>query len=185
MSTPTRTFKPPPTNKSSALANPAAITERRIIGIDPGSVRTGFGVIALDGKTPRYIASGVIQAGTGAFAGRLWTIFQGIQEVVALHQPNESAIEEVFVNRNVQSALKLGQARGAAICALASSTLEVHEYSARAVKQALVGRGGADKTQVSYMVRAILGLKGALAEDASDALAIALAHTQHHRSLTS
>jgi len=156
-------------------------TARRVIGIDPGSVKTGFGVIEVTGSEAVYIASGVIQAGTGAFAARLHTIFMGISAVISEHKATESAIEEVFVNRNVQSALKLGQARGAAICACAGGELAVHEYSARAVKQALVGRGGADKSQVGYMVRAMLGLQGTLREDAADALAVALAHTQHDR----
>ncbi|MDR9413350.1 MAG: crossover junction endodeoxyribonuclease RuvC [Spiribacter sp.] len=156
-------------------------TARRILGIDPGSVKTGFGVIEVTGSQAIYVASGVIQAGTGAFAARLHTIFTGLTAVIAEHEATESAVEEVFVNRNVQSALKLGQARGAAICACAGGGLAVHEYSARAVKQALVGRGGADKSQVGYMVRATLGLQGTLREDAADALAVALAHTQHDR----
>jgi len=155
--------------------------ERRILGIDPGSVRTGFGIVAVDGARSRYIASGVIQAGRGAFAERLHTIHSAITEVIARHAVTETAVEEVFVNRNVQSALKLGQARGAAICACAGAGLSVDEYSARAVKQALVGRGGADKTQVGYMVRTILGLRGELREDAADALAVALSHAQHDR----
>ncbi|MEX0386684.1 crossover junction endodeoxyribonuclease RuvC [Spiribacter sp. 221] len=160
---------------------PGAGAERRILGVDPGSVRTGFGIVAVNGGETRYIASGVIQAGTGAFAERLHIIFRGLAEVIAEHAPGESAVEEVFVNRNVQSALKLGQARGAAICACASAGLTVHEYSARAVKQALVGRGGADKDQVGYMVRAILAIKGAVREDAADALAVALTHIQQDR----
>ncbi|KAF0279832.1 crossover junction endodeoxyribonuclease RuvC [Spiribacter aquaticus] len=159
----------------------AAGGERRILGIDPGSVRTGFGIVAVDGARSRYIASGVIQAGSGAFAERLHTIFAGLTEVIAEHAATESAIEEVFVNRNIQSALKLGQARGAAICACAGAGLSVAEYSARAIKQALVGRGGAEKTQVGYMVRTVLGLQGELREDAADALAVALSHAQHDR----
>lgn len=159
----------------------AMADERRVLGIDPGSVRTGFGIIAVDGVRSRYVASGVIQAGRGAFAERLHTIFTSLAAVIAEHGPTESAVEEVFVNRNVQSALKLGQARGAAICACASAGLAVDEYSARAVKQALVGRGGADKDQVGYMVRTILTLKGDLREDAADALAVALTHVQHDR----
>ena len=158
-----------------------AMAPRRILGIDPGSVRTGFGVIELNGSATRYLASGVIQAGRGPFAERLHTIFTGLARVIDEHAPGESAIEEVFVNRNAQSALKLGQARGAAICACAGAGLAVHEYTPRAVKQALVGRGGAEKDQVGYMVRAVLGLQGALREDAADALAVALAHTQHER----
>ncbi len=154
---------------------------RRVLGIDPGSVRTGFGVIEVTGSRSSYVASGVIQTGKGSFAQRLHIIYTGIAEVIRAHQVSESAIEEVFVSRNIQSALKLGQARGAAICACAGDDLAVHEYSARAIKQALVGSGGADKDQVSYMVRAILSLQGVLREDAADALAVALAHTQHDR----
>lgn len=162
----------------------AGAGERRVLGIDPGSVRTGFGIIAVDGARSHYVASGVIQAGRGAFAERLHTIFTGLATVIAEHAPTESAVEEVFVNRNVQSALKLGQARGAAICACASAGLAVEEYSARAIKQALVGRGGADKDQVGYMVRTILALRGNLREDAADALAVALTHAQHNRFAT-
>lgn len=154
---------------------------RRVLGIDPGSVKTGFGVIEVSGANARYVTSGVIQAGSGPFAERLHTIFKAIVEVIAEHGAIEAAIEEVFVNRNVQSALKLGQGRGAAMCACASAGLAVSEYTPRAVKQALVGRGGAEKDQVGYMVRAILGLKGELKEDAADALAVALTHIQQDR----
>jgi crossover junction endodeoxyribonuclease RuvC len=159
----------------------AAVGGRRILGIDPGSVRTGFGVIEVSASQSKYVASGVIQAGKGSFAERLHTIYTGLGEVITEYAITESAIEAVFVSRNVQSALKLGQARGAAICACAGAALAVHEYSARAIKQALVGRGGADKDQINYMVRATLSLQGVLREDAADALAVALAHTQHDR----
>lgn len=154
---------------------------RRILGIDPGSRRTGFGVVELAAGRSRYVASGVIQAGDGDFPGRLRTIFEGLAAVIGEHRAAEAAIEQVFVNRNADSALKLGQARGAAICACASRDLAVSEYGPRAVKQALVGGGGADKRQVAYMVRMILGLEGRLQEDAADALAIALCHAQHDR----
>lgn len=174
-------MSPTPANARSLAGISDAPTGRRVLGIDPGSVRTGFAVIEIDGAQTRYIASGVIRAGHGAFAERLHTIFTGLNAVIAEHHPGESAVEEVFVNRNVQSALKLGQARGAAICACAGAGLAVHEYTPRAVKQALVGRGGAEKGQVGYMVRAILGLQGRLQEDAADALAVALAHVQHDR----
>mgnify|MGYP000547623630 CR=1 FL=1 len=154
---------------------------RRVLGIDPGSVKTGFGVIELQGSAARYVTSGVIQAGDGPFAERLHTIFRSIGAVIDEHGPGEAAIEEVFINRNAQSALKLGQGRGAAMCACASAGLDVAEYTPRAVKQALVGRGGAEKDQVGYMVRAILGLQGSLREDAADALAVALTHVQQDR----
>ena len=154
---------------------------RRVLGIDPGSVKTGFGVIEVDGTATQYRASGVIQTGNGPFAERLHNIYSAIRQIIAEHSVSEAAIEEVFMNRNAQSALKLGQGRGAAMCACASAGLSVHEYTPRAVKQALVGRGGAEKDQVGYMVRAILGLKGALKEDAADALAVALTHIQQDR----
>lgn len=154
---------------------------RHVLGIDPGSIKTGYGVIAIGRGDPQHIASGVIQTGGGSFAERLLVIFDGIEAVIGTHTATEAAIEEVFVNRNVQSALKLGQARGAAICACARHKLAVHEYTPRLIKQALVGGGGADKQQVSYMVRAILKIQQPLAEDASDALAVALAHVQHDR----
>ncbi len=169
--------------KTTGPGGPVTATAgaRRILGIDPGSVRTGYGVIELDGTATRHVTSGVIPAGSGPFAERLHTIFAALERIIADYAPGESAIEEVFVNRNVQSALKLGQARGAAMCACAGAGLAVHEYTPRAVKQALVGRGGAEKDQVGYMVRAILALDSAPAEDAADALAVALAHTQHDR----
>ncbi len=154
---------------------------RRVLGIDPGSVKTGFGVIEVNGANAQYISSGVIQAGSGPFAERLHNIYQAIVEVITQHGIMEAAIEEVFLNRNAQSALKLGQGRGAAMCACAGAGLAVSEYTPRAVKQALVGRGGAEKDQVGYMVRAILGLKGDIKEDAADALAVALTHVQQDR----
>lgn len=154
---------------------------RHVLGIDPGSVKTGYGVIAVGQGDPQHVASGVIQTGSGSFPERLLVIFDEIEAVIGTHAATEAAIEEVFVSRNVQSALKLGHARGAAICACARHALAVHEYTPRLIKQALVGGGGADKQQVAYMVRAILKLQQPLAEDASDALAVALAHVQHDR----
>jgi len=159
----------------------AATAVRRILGVDPGSQRTGFGVIELAGGRTRYVASGVIRAGRGDFPGRLRIIFEGLVALIGEHGTGEAAIEQVFVNRNAGSALKLGQARGAAICACASRGLAVSEYGARAVKQALVGGGAADKRQVAYMVGVVLGLDGDLQEDAADALAVALCHAQHDR----
>lgn len=150
----------------------------RILGIDPGSRITGFGVIEAEGGRSRYIASGTIHAEGRAFPLRLRHIFEQVSEVVANYRPDALAIEEVFVHRNVDSALKLGQARGAAICACITRDLEVAEYSPREVKLAVVGTGAASKEQVQFMVRALLSLQGRLALDASDALAVALCHGQ-------
>ncbi len=154
----------------------------RILGIDPGSRITGFGCIESNGAVSRYVASGCIHTGDAELPPRLRTIFNGVRQLVDRHDPQEVAIERVFVHRNADSALKLGQARSAAICATFAPGVAVHEYAARAVKQAVVGRGGADKTQVQHMVRALLRLSGPLAPDEADALAVALCHA-HSRPL--
>ena len=153
----------------------------RILGIDPGSRITGFGVIeeCSDGRS-RYIASGSIQTGSKPFPQRLRTIFEGVRSVMEQYRPDEMVIEEVFMHNNAASALKLGQARGAAICAVLSETIEIYEYSPREIKQAVVGRGGAEKEQVRYMVKIVLGIDGDLQIDASDALGVALCRL-HHR----
>lgn len=150
----------------------------RILGVDPGSRFTGVGVIEVHGERVRAVHHTVIRAGTGDFPERLGIIFNGIRDLAAAHRPAFAAVETVFVSRNPSSAIKLGQARGAAVCALIDAGVEVAEYAPRAVKQALVGRGGADKVQVQHMVRVLLGLDEAPAEDAADALAVALCH--HH-----
>lgn len=126
----------------------------------------------------RYVASGCIRVQSDNFPERLKRIFDGISEIIALYQPQEMAIEQVFMHKNADSALKLGQARGAAICATLNQHLPVHEYAARQVKQALVGKGNADKQQVQYMVKLLLAIQGDMQIDASDALAISLCH--HH-----
>lgn len=151
----------------------------RILGIDPGSRITGFGVIEQAGTRSVYVASGCIRAGEGEFVQRLQIIFQGLREVVSLYQPQQVAIERVFMARNADSALKLGQARGAALCAVLEEGLPVSEYSATAIKQAVVGRGRADKGQVQHMVQALLKLPASPQADAADALAAALCHVQH------
>lgn len=151
----------------------------RILGIDPGSRITGFGVVETSGTGARYLASGTIRTQETDFPRRLGVIFEQVAEVVAMHRPDVLAIEEVFVHRNVDSALKLGQARGAAICACVTRGLPVAEYAPRAIKLAVVGSGGASKEQVQFMVRALLSLQGNLQIDASDALAVALCHSQH------
>jgi crossover junction endodeoxyribonuclease RuvC len=153
---------------------------RRVLGIDPGSRVTGYGVVDSDGRASRHIASGCIRTGDGELAARLGEIFAGINAVLQSTQPHEVAVEQVFMARNAASALILGHARGAAVTAAVSSGRPVFEYSPRSIKQALVGSGGADKQQVQHMVRVILSLEGRLALDASDALAVALCHAHTH-----
>lgn len=151
-----------------------------ILGIDPGSRITGFGVINAVGTRTDYVASGCIRIRGDDLPARLNQVFAGVCEVIATYSPQEMAIEQVFMARNADSALKLGQARGVAIVAGAQASLPVFEYAARSVKQAVVGKGGADKVQVQHMVAHILKLPGLPQADAADALAIALchAHTQ-------
>lgn len=151
----------------------------RILGIDPGSLVTGFGVIDVTAQGARYVASGNIRTGRGEMAGRLRQIFENVLELVERHVPDEVAIERVFMHANPDSALKLGQARGAALCGATGRGASVHEYSAREVKLAVTGTGAADKAQVQHMVKALLGLEGRLAADAADALAIAICHANH------
>ncbi|MEW7979183.1 MAG: crossover junction endodeoxyribonuclease RuvC [Candidatus Sedimenticola endophacoides] len=154
---------------------------RLILGIDPGSVVTGYGIIESNGIRSSHVASGTIRVAGEEFPRRLGDIFTRIGEVVERYRPVEMAIEQVFVNKNVQSALKLGQARGAAICACVVAGLPVAEYTPRMIKQAVVGHGNAGKEQVQQMVRHLLKLEHQLAADESDALAVALGHA-HTRS---
>lgn len=149
---------------------------RRIIGIDPGSVVTGYGIIDSGANQVKHVASGCLKIKHDDFPMRLRAIFEGLGAVIEEHRPEEMAVEQVFVNKNVSSALKLGQARGAAICAGAAHDLPVGEYTPASVKQAIVGRGRADKQQVQYMVKVLLNIKDDLQEDAADALAVALCH---------
>ena len=153
----------------------------RILGIDPGSRLTGYGVLQVDGSSIKYLASGCIRPGVGPFVERLADIYRGVEEIIATHGPAELAIEEVFLARNPASALKLGQARGVAIAAAVAQGLDVHEYAARKVKQTLVGTGRASKEQVQHMVRVLLGLPAAPGADAADALAIAICHVNTSR----
>lgn len=150
-----------------------------IIGIDPGSRRTGYGVIRLEGNRHIYVTSGHLDVSMYDFNDRLRNIYLGIQKVLTLYKPEEAAIEQVFMHENPGSALKLGQARGAAIVAL---DMPISEYSARQVKQSVVGKGAAKKEQVQFMVQRLLNISGALQADAADALAIALCHA-HARNL--
>jgi len=148
-----------------------------ILGIDPGSRLTGFGVIESQGQKLRYITSGCIRIDTSAdLAYRLKQIFSCVSELLEQHQPSQFAIEQVFMGKNADSALKLGQARGSAIVAAANYEIPVYEYAARAVKQAVVGNGSADKSQVQHMVQVLLSLPGQPQADAADALAIAITH---------
>ena len=148
----------------------------RILGIDPGSRLTGFGVIDETATGYQYIASGCLRIKGDDFPIRLKQIFAGISDIVEQNQPTEMAIEQVFMHKNADSALKLGQARGAAICAVQLFDIPVFEYAARQVKQAVVGKGSADKLQVQQMVKILLGITGELQIDASDALGISLCH---------
>ncbi|MCW5586218.1 MAG: crossover junction endodeoxyribonuclease RuvC [Chromatiales bacterium] len=152
----------------------------RVLGIDPGSRVTGYGVIETDGVRSRYLASGCIRTAAGDFPARLGEIFHGVREVLVEWRPQQVAVEQVFVSRNAASALKLGQARGAAISAVVTLDLQVFEYTPAAVKQGLVGNGRAEKEQVQHMVRVILGMQGKMALDESDALAVALCHAHSH-----
>ncbi len=152
----------------------------RVLGIDPGSRRTGFGVIDCDGNDHTHIAHGCIAAEGDAIAARLRMIFDGIQCLIAEYRPDEVAIERVFVNRNVDSAMKLGQARGAALCAVPLGTA-VFEYAPRAIKLAVVGAGGAEKSQVAHMMKVLLQLAVVPGPDAGDALAVALCHANSRR----
>lgn len=154
-----------------------------VLGIDPGSRVTGYGLIDVQGNRLSYVDSGCIRTEGGALPARLKKIFDGLSRLVETHRPTQVAIEEIFVGRNAASALKLGQARGTAMAACLQSKLEVSEYSARQVKQAVVGTGAAQKGQVQHMVKALLGISGTLAEDAADALAVAICHANTQKSL--
>jgi len=163
--------------------SPAArATPVRILGIDPGSRATGFGVVELSGSRNRHIAHGVIRCADGPLPDRLRQLFRELSAVVAEHRPGEVAIEQVFVQKNVASALILGQARGAAICAVAEQGLPLHEYAPSSIKQAIAGSGRAEKAQVQRMVQVLLALERIPATDAADALACALCHA-HSRTV--
>lgn len=153
-----------------------------ILGIDPGSCITGYGIIRLHGAQLNYLDSGCIKLTNTAFSDRLEKIFTGLQSVVAEYKPDEVAIEQVFMHINPNAALKLGQARGAALTAAAVSKLTVSEYSARQVKQSVVGYGAANKQQIQHMVRLLLNLDRSPQVDAADALAIAICHAQVRQS---
>ena len=169
-----RAFEP------AAVAPLATAVNVRILGLDPGSRRTGFGMIECRGSELALLGHGCLNVAGAAPAERLRRIFEGLQRLVAEHRPAEVAVERVFVDRNVASALKLGQARGAALCAIPAG-VPVFEYAPRAVKLAVVGSGSAEKFQVAHMIRALLGLTERLGADAADALAVAVCHAHARR----
>ena len=154
----------------------------RILGLDPGLRRTGWGVVAIDGARLAHLAHGVVAAPESApLAERLLAIHVGVVEVIARWSPDEAAIEETFMTANGASTLKLGHARAAAMLAPAAAGLLVAEYAATVVKKALVGTGGADKSQVAFMVARLLPTAGAPVADAADALAVAICHAHARR----
>ncbi len=148
-----------------------------ILGIDPGSRITGYGIIKSEKQKISYIDSGCIRTSDGALSPRLLEIFDGICQLMDQYEPDEVAIEEVFMHQNAQAALKLGHARGVAMVAAASHRISVSEYSARAIKQSVVGYGAAEKIQVKHMVMQFLMLEHSPQNDAADALAIAICHS--------
>jgi crossover junction endodeoxyribonuclease RuvC len=154
----------------------------RILGLDPGLRRTGWGVVACQGSRLSHVAHGVIAPDQdGDFAARLLHLFEAICEIVRLHAPDEAAVEETFVSVNASSTLKLGHARAAALIAPARAGLPVAEYAAKEVKKAVVGTGSADKAQIAFMVARLLPTAGSPTADAADALAVAIAHAHARR----
>lgn len=172
-----RVAEPRPPGVPAANAPPLDV---RILGLDPGSRRTGFGVIECRGADYKHVAHGCIAVAGLELAERLRRIFEALTILISEHGPGEIAVERVFVNRNVESALKLGQARGAALCAIPEG-VPVFEYAPRAIKLALVGSGAAQKSQVGHMIKTLLQLNEKLSPDASDALAIAVCHAHTRR----
>ncbi len=175
-----RSFRPDMANTARVAATPAC----RILGLDPGSLRTGFGLIDCSAGGERHLASGCIAVGGADLVVRLRRIFEAVAALVDEHRPDEIAIERVFVHRNPDSALKLGQARGAALCAAVAHGAAAHEYAPRAIKLAVSGYGAAEKDQVAQMVSILLQLKKRPGTDEADALAVALCHAQTRRLAT-
>jgi crossover junction endodeoxyribonuclease RuvC len=151
-----------------------------ILGIDPGSRITGFGLIDNQANRIDYIDSGNIKVSGDSLPQRLGFIFAAVDEVIRQHRPEQMSIENVFMARNADSALKLGQARGAAICAAHQAGLEIAEYAPREIKQAIVGSGAGSKEQVQHMVKRLLGIRQKLQADEADGLAIAICHAQFY-----
>jgi crossover junction endodeoxyribonuclease RuvC len=153
----------------------------RILGLDPGSQRTGYAIVETQATRIAYVVSGAIRTRGESLAERLQEIFVGVEALASEFRPDEVAIERVFMHRNADSALKLGQARGAALSATFAMRPRVFEYAPREVKLAVVGTGGAQKEQVQLMVKRLLNIAGPLTEDAADALAIAMCHAHSRR----
>ena len=154
----------------------------RILGLDPGLRRTGWGVVTIEGARLTHVAHGIIAPkDTLPFAERLLILFDAIAAVIERHAPDEAAVEETFMNTNAQSALKLGHARACCLIAPARAGLPVAEYAAKVVKKAVVGTGAADKDQVGFMIRRLLPTAGPTTSDAADALAVAIAHAHARR----
>ena len=176
-----RRFDP---SRAAVVAPPTAVAAGagpvRILGLDPGSRRTGFGLLDVRGPDCLHVAHGCVQPLGESLASRLRSIFEAVQALVAEHRPDEIAVERVFVSRNVDSAMKLGQARGAALSAVPHGTA-VFEYAPREIKLAVVGSGGAEKEQVAHMIRALLSLSARPQSDAADALAVAMCHAHSRR----
>jgi crossover junction endodeoxyribonuclease RuvC len=175
-----RSFDPAAMPRGAVPPAPAPLP-RRILGLDPGSIRTGYGVIDCHARGETHVASGAVQARGTDLARRLQQIHEAVLALIEKYRPEEVAIERVFMHRNADSALKLGQARGAALCAAVARGAVVFEYAPRAIKLAIVGTGAADKAQISHMVQALLTIDEPATADASDALAIALCHVQMRR----
>lgn len=156
----------------------------RILGVDPGSAATGWGVIDVEGTRLAFVAAGVVRPGRAAGRSEaLAAIFSALQSLIGAHRPDEAAVEETFVNANPRDALVLGQARGVALLAPALAGLSVAEYATNKIKKSVVGQGHADKGQVQAMIRVLLPQAGLQTADAADALAVAICHA-HHRSAT-
>jgi len=155
----------------------------RILGVDPGLRRTGWGVIAMQGNALSFVAAGTVRAPLdGELASRLVALHDGLAEIVAAHRPDEAAVEQTFVNRDASATLKLGQARGIALLVPARAGLAVAEYAPNAIKKTVVGAGHAEKAQIRAMVRVLLPRADFDSDDAADALAIAICHAHHRQS---
>jgi len=154
---------------------------QRVLGIDPGSRLTGFGLIDIKNHQPSYVTSGIIKSLKGNFPERLKTIYQSVLNLMKEYNPNIMVLESVFVHKSAGSALKLGHARAAALCASFDSEIEIFEYAPREIKKAVVGNGAASKEQVKHMVVSLLGLDDSPAEDAADAIAAALCYSNQEK----
>jgi crossover junction endodeoxyribonuclease RuvC len=175
-----RDYKPAAAVAAASVARMSPRCHGRILGLDPGSLRTGFGVIDCSNEGLTIVAQGCIATSGGPLADRLRIIHARVAELILEHRPREVAVERVFLSKNADSALKLGQARGAALAAV-PATMDVHEYAPRAIKLAVVGVGGAEKAQVAHMVKQLLRVNLKLGADAADALAIAICHAHSRR----